>query len=82
MRARSISDYAVEQKESRSIRGAASHIRQGLNDQKFAPKHLRRSAFLIRSPLFFEKSVNIPPGSALCVKWRWSARAVHLLLRR
>ena len=55
MRARSISYYAVEQKESRSIRGAASHIRQGLNDQKPAPKH-PRSAFLIRSPLFFLKN--------------------------
>ena len=37
MRARSILYYAVEQKESWSIRGAASHIRQGVNDRKPAP---------------------------------------------
>ena len=35
----------------------------GVSDQKRAPKH-PRSAFLIPSPLFFEKSVIIPPGSA------------------
>ena len=64
MRARSISYYTVQQKESRSFRGAASHIRQGVNDQKPAPKH-PRSAFLIRSPLFFKiKSLIMPPGSA------------------
>ena len=64
MRARSISYYAVEQKESQSIHGAASQIRKWLNNQKPAPKH-PRSAFLIRSPLFFfEKSVIISPGSA------------------
>ena len=64
MRARSISHYAVEQKESRPIRGAASHIRQGMNDRKSACKHAM-SAFLIRSPLLFlKKSVIIPPGSA------------------
>ena len=59
-RTRSISYYAVEQKESCSIRGAASHIRQGVNDQKPAPEH-QRPAFLIRSPLFFKlKSAVIP----------------------
>ena len=52
MRARSIPYYAVEQKESQSIHGAASQIRKWLNNQKPAPKH-PRSAFLIRSPLFF-----------------------------
>ena len=51
MRARSISYYAVEQKESRSIHGAASHIRKGLKNQKSAPKH-PRSAFFSEVPVF------------------------------
>ena len=55
MRARSISCYycyAVEQTESCSIRGAASHIRQEVNGRKSAPNHPRWCAFLIvRSPV-------------------------------
>ena len=63
MRTRSISYYAVEQKESLSIRGAANLIRQRVNYQKPAPKNTR-SAFLILIHFFFEKSVIIPHGSA------------------
>ena len=65
MRARSFSFYAVEPKESCYICGAASNIRQGVNDQKFASKH-PRSAFLIRSPLFIWKTGHHP--ARLCVK--------------
>ena len=65
MRARSISYYAVEQKESCYICGATSKIRQGVNDQKFASKH-PRSAFLIRGPLLIWKTGNHP--ARLCVK--------------
>ena len=55
MRVRSIFYYyyAVEQKESWSIRSAASHIWQGVNDQKPAPKHPRSGFFIWRSLFFF-----------------------------
>ena len=83
MRARSISNYAAEQKESRSIRGTASHIRQEVNDRKSASTH-PWCAFLIAG-LFLLLNINRRSSRRPALRLREveiETHAVHLLLRR